>query len=64
MAFGQWSILGTTMGSPRDLALLDAVERGGWRPVVDSVRPLADVAAAHARLAAGDQFGKLVLETA
>jgi NADPH:quinone reductase-like Zn-dependent oxidoreductase len=61
---GQWSILGTTMGSPRDFAgLLDAVERGEWRPVVDSVRPLADVAAAHARMAAGEQFGKLVLET-
>jgi NADPH:quinone reductase-like Zn-dependent oxidoreductase len=62
---GQWSILGTTMGSPRDFAaLLVAVERGRWQPVVDSVRPLADVAAAQARMAAGEQFGKLVLETA
>ena len=62
---GQLTILGTTMGSPRDFAgLLDAVESGGWRPVIDSVRPLAEVAAAHARMAAGEQFGKLVLETA
>lgn len=62
--FGQWSILGTTMGSPRDfVGLLDAVERGDWRPVVDSVRPLAEAASAQARMAAGEQFGKLVLET-
>lgn len=59
---GQFSLLGTMMGSPRDFAgLLAAVERGRWKPVVDSVRPLAEAAAAHARMEAGEQFGKLVL---
>jgi NADPH:quinone reductase-like Zn-dependent oxidoreductase len=61
--FGQWSLLGTTMGSPSEFAaLLEAIDRGSWRPVIDSVRPLADGAAAFARLEAGEQFGKLVLE--
>lgn len=56
------SLLGTTMGSPRDFeGLLAAVERGGWAPVVDSVRPLAQAAAAHERMERGLQFGKLVL---
>ena len=36
--FGQWSLLGTMMGSPADFAgLLRALERGSWRPVIDSV---------------------------
>lgn len=61
--FGQYSILGTTMGSPREFAaLLDAVERAEWRPVIDSVRSLAEAPAAVERLIAADQFGKLVLE--
>jgi len=59
---GQVSLLGTTMGSPRDFAgLLAAVEHQSWAPVIDSVRPLADVAAAHTREEAGEHFGKLVL---
>jgi NADPH:quinone reductase-like Zn-dependent oxidoreductase len=50
------------MGSPRDFtALLDAVERGAWVPVIDRVFPLAEAAAAHECLAAGQKFGKLVL---
>jgi NADPH:quinone reductase-like Zn-dependent oxidoreductase len=62
--FGQFSILGTTMGSPRDFAgLLRALEEGSWRPVIDSVRPLAEAAEAHRRMEAGEQFGKLVLAT-
>jgi NADPH:quinone reductase-like Zn-dependent oxidoreductase len=62
---GQYSLLGTTMGSAREFgALLEAVERGTWSPVVDSVRPLAEAAAAHARMEAGLHFGKLVLEVA
>ena len=56
------SILGTTMGSTRDfVALLRMVEGGSWRPVIDSVRPLAEAEAAHERLKAGEHFGKLVL---
>ena len=60
--FGQFSLLGTMMGSPADFAgLLAAVERGTWRPVVDSVRPLAEAAAALEALETGSHFGKLVL---
>src|SRR3989442_1528299 len=56
------SILGTTMGSARDFAaLLRMVEGGSWRPVIDSVRPLAEVEAAHDRMKSGEHFGKLVL---
>jgi NADPH:quinone reductase-like Zn-dependent oxidoreductase len=59
--FGQLSLLGTMMGSPRDFAgLLRLMSEAPWRPVIDSVHPLADAASAHARLA-GDHFGKIVL---
>jgi zinc-binding alcohol dehydrogenase/oxidoreductase len=59
---GWLSILGTTMGSPRDFAaLLRMVGEGTWRPVIDSVRPLAEAEAAHDRMKAGQHFGKLVL---
>jgi zinc-binding alcohol dehydrogenase/oxidoreductase len=63
--FGQYSILGTTMGSPRDFAaLLRMVDEAAWAPAIDSVRPLADVDAALARLEAQEHQGKLVLEVA
>jgi NADPH:quinone reductase-like Zn-dependent oxidoreductase len=62
VTMGQVSLLGTTMGSPRDFAgLLAAVAAQDWAPVIDSVRPLGEVAAAHAREEAGEHFGKLVL---
>ena len=60
--FGQFSILGTTMGSARDFAaLLRAIDDGSWAPVIDSVRPLAEAADAHERIESGSHFGKLVL---
>ncbi len=56
------SILGTTMGSRNDfVGLLRMVESGAWRPVIDSVRPLAEAEAAHDRMLSGEHFGKLVL---
>ena len=65
VTLGQVSLLGTTMGSPRDFAgLLASVEHAAWVPVIDSVRPLAEAASAHAREEAGDHFGKLVLSVA
>jgi zinc-binding alcohol dehydrogenase/oxidoreductase len=61
--FGQYSILGTTMGSPRDFAaMLGLVESGSWVPEVDSVRPLAEAESAFARLESWEHQGKLVLE--
>jgi zinc-binding alcohol dehydrogenase/oxidoreductase len=58
----QKRILGTKMGSPQDFAaLLGLIDEGAMRPVLDSVRPLDDAAAAHARMESGEHFGKLVL---
>lgn len=59
---GQLSLLGTTMGSPRDFAgLLSMLADATWSPVVDDTMPLAEAAAALDRLALGAHFGKLVL---
>ncbi|MCE7796089.1 NAD(P)H-quinone oxidoreductase [Sphingobium sufflavum] len=38
------------------------VESGELRPVIDRVFPLADAAAAHARMDAGEHVGKIVLQ--
>ena len=58
----QLRIQGTTMGSPREFdALLAHVAGASWRPVIDSVYPLREIAAAHERLDATDRFGKVVL---
>jgi NADPH:quinone reductase-like Zn-dependent oxidoreductase len=61
--FKQQSLLGTQLGSPRDFdSLLRMLGEARWRPVVDSVRPLAEAEAALTRLESGTHFGKLVLE--
>lgn len=61
--FRQLSLLGTQLGSPRDFdGLLRMLGDATWKPVLDSVRPLAEAEAALARLEAGEHFGKLVLE--
>lgn len=58
----QISILGSTMGSPREFkAMLAFVEQHGIVPVVDSVYALADGNAAFEKLEKGGQFGKIVL---
>jgi zinc-binding alcohol dehydrogenase/oxidoreductase len=61
--FGQHSLLGTTMGSPRDFGdLLRLMESHDVRPpVVDCTLPLDDAALAHAHLESGACFGKVVL---
>jgi NADPH:quinone reductase-like Zn-dependent oxidoreductase len=40
------------------------VESGELRPAMDRVFPLAEAAAAHTRMEAGEHIGKIVLETA
>ena len=58
----QLSVLGSTMGTPEDFqGAYDLIAAGKARPVVDTVIPLADARAAHERLEAGGQFGKIVL---
>jgi NADPH:quinone reductase-like Zn-dependent oxidoreductase len=58
----QLTIFGSTMGSQQDFeAVYDLVVSGRAAPVVDSVFPLAEAAAAHERLEGGDQLGKVIL---
>lgn len=59
--FGQHEVIGSTMGTFAEFEQLTALVAGGMPVVVDSVYPLADYPAALERLAAGDQFGKVVL---
>jgi NADPH:quinone reductase-like Zn-dependent oxidoreductase len=56
------SILGSTMGTRADFqGAYDLIAAGRVRPVVDHVYDLADIRAAHERLEAGEQLGKIVL---
>jgi NADPH:quinone reductase-like Zn-dependent oxidoreductase len=58
----QLSILGSTMGTGEDFAgAYELVARGRARPLVDTVLPLEEIRAAHERLEAGEQLGKIVL---
>jgi NADPH:quinone reductase-like Zn-dependent oxidoreductase len=58
----QLSILGSTMGTGEDFAgAYELVASGRARPIVDTVLPLEEIRAAHERLEAGEQLGKIVL---
>ena len=58
----QLSILGSSMGTPEDFRnVYELIAAGRARPVVDRVFPLAEARAAHERLEAGEQLGKIVL---
>jgi zinc-binding alcohol dehydrogenase/oxidoreductase len=58
----QLTVFGSTMGSREDFeAVFELVTSGRVHPVVDRVFPLAEAAAAHERLEAGEQLGKIVL---
>ncbi|OXR41299.1 Crotonyl-CoA reductase [Nocardia cerradoensis] len=61
--FGQYSLLGTTMGGPGDFrGLLNLVATGAVAaPTIAATYSLADAAQAHRRLEAGDTIGKIVL---
>jgi NADPH:quinone reductase-like Zn-dependent oxidoreductase len=59
----QYSLMGSYMGTKAEL--LRAAQfffSGQLRPAVDRTFPLAEAAAAHRYLEAGNQFGKVVLE--
>jgi NADPH:quinone reductase-like Zn-dependent oxidoreductase len=61
----QVDILGTTMSNRREFETVMAlVLRGDLRPVIDSVFALEECEAAHRRLEAGGQFGKIVIRPA
>ena len=58
----QLTIYGSTMGTKADFeGAYELVKSGRAKPVVDSVFPLAEARAAHERMEAAEQFGKIVL---
>jgi NADPH:quinone reductase-like Zn-dependent oxidoreductase len=61
--FGQYELIGTTLGSPSDMAALLGflAEHRVPPPVIDRTFGLSEAAAAHERLESGAGFGKLVL---
>ncbi len=61
--FGQYELIGTTMGSPADMAglLSFLAERAVLPPVLDQVFPLEQAAAAHRRLESAEGIGKVIL---
>ena len=63
--WNQWSILGSTMGNDAEFdAVVAELAAGRLTPVVDSVHTLAKGRDAFARLASGEQFGKVVVRIA
>jgi NADPH:quinone reductase-like Zn-dependent oxidoreductase len=58
----QLQLIGSTMAARHEFeAMLAAASAGLIEPVIDSIMPLAEARAAHERLEAGAQFGKIVL---
>jgi NADPH:quinone reductase-like Zn-dependent oxidoreductase len=61
--WNQLRILGSTMGSNDEWREVTALFRAGLvRPVIDKVYPWREAGQAWARLEAGEQFGKVVLD--
>ncbi|MDP2885897.1 MAG: zinc-binding dehydrogenase [Ignavibacteria bacterium] len=60
--YKQLQILGSTMGRKGDLmTILNLIERGLLKPVIDRVMPLAELRSAHEIVEQGKHFGKIVL---
>lgn len=63
--WNQWTIMGSTMGSESEFAaVVEEFRTGRLRAVVDSTFPLEQGREAFARLASGEQFGKVVVRIA
>ena len=59
----QHSIIGCYMGSKKELLdVLNLVELGRLKPVIDTVFPLKDAAAAQQRMLNRENFGKIILK--
>ena len=58
----QLSVFGSTMGTKQDFeGAYELVKSGKAKPIIDEVFPLSEARAAHERMEAGDQLGKIVL---
>ena len=65
MFWNQWTLMGSTMGNEREFdAVAAEFAAGRLRVPIDSVHPLERGADAFARLASGEQFGKVVIQVA
>jgi NADPH:quinone reductase-like Zn-dependent oxidoreductase len=63
--WNQWTIMGSTMGNDAEFeAVANELAAGRLLPVVDSVFDLTQGRSAFARLATGQQFGKVVVRVA
>jgi NADPH:quinone reductase-like Zn-dependent oxidoreductase len=61
--WNQYDIMGSTMGNASEFStIVRLLGQGQLRPVIDSVFPLDDGNNALARMMAGEQMGKIVLE--
>jgi len=61
--YRQIEIIGCTMGNNKELQdALRPIFEGRIRPVIDSVLPMSEVAAAHERLERRAAFGKIILK--
>jgi len=58
----QLTIYGSTMGTKADFeGAYELIKSGRAKPIVDSILPLEQARAAHERMEAAEQFGKIVL---
>ena len=57
----QIDVRDSTMGTAEDFRRMVELYGNGLRPIVDSILPLDEAAAAHARIERGEHFGKIVL---
>jgi NADPH:quinone reductase-like Zn-dependent oxidoreductase len=61
----QWKIFGSTMGNDREFdCVVEELAQGRLLPPIDQVYPLEQGRAAYERMAAAEQFGKIVLRIA